>query len=163
MKVGAGLPGATQNPSQTNTYPRLGTPPVVPGPHAAAGATIASPNLNFAEFGPREERQDGRVPWAKTRAAAALIGRAETMFQQYATGPNSSQMWVLDMLPDENNSAEPNGPRWRPGDPPLLPQKMLMDYDAGCAACERSPLRYRAVGMSDEDYGELVKRAGLPR
>jgi hypothetical protein len=80
------------------------------------------------------------------------------MFQQHASGANGFNMWVIDLAPDENNSAVPNGPRWKRGDPPLDPQLLFMDYHTGAEACERNPLRYRAHGMKDADYAELVEK-----
>ena len=80
------------------------------------------------------------------------------MFQQYATDAGS-KIWILDLMPDSSNSVEPNGRRWRPGDP--VPIRVLMDYETGATACTRNPLRYRAELMPDLDYAELLK--GTPQ
>ena len=71
-----------------------------------------------------------------------------------------SHIFVLDLAPDgstpvRDEAGGPDGRRWKPGDP--VPVRILMDYHTGREACERDPARYRAVGMSDDDYAVLVK------
>jgi len=50
------------------------------------------------------------------------------MFQTLATDAGS-KIWILDLMPANSNSIEPNGRRWQPGDP--APIRVLMDMELG--------------------------------
>ncbi len=76
------------------------------------------------------------------------------MLQSYASEAGA-KLRVLDLLPDSNNAVEPNGRRWKPGDP--SPVLIVMDYVTGVEACLRNPLRYRPERMLDDEYAALVK------
>ncbi len=76
------------------------------------------------------------------------------MFQPYATDAGS-KLRVLDLMPDSSNAVEPDGRRWRPGDP--SPVLITMDYGTGVECCERNPLRYKPESMSDEEHAALVE------
>jgi hypothetical protein len=78
--------------------------------------------------------------------------------QHLATGPNRQHLVVLDAQPDENNSAVPNGTRWRPGDPPLPPQRIVVDYVLGVEMCERNPQRYKPAELTDDEHRTLGRR-----
>jgi hypothetical protein len=51
---------------------------------------------------------------------------------QHACGPNRDKLPLIDMKPE----SIPNHPRPRPGDPPLPPQRIVVDYQHGVALLE---------------------------
>jgi hypothetical protein len=73
--------------------------------------------------------------------------------QKFAEGPGSQFMRVRDLKPG-THSAMVGGVRWKAGDPE--PPPIYMAYVDACENCTRNPLRYRPVGMSDDEHRALV-------